>query len=70
MTRSRVSAAIGTRVGASLSTLDTVLCDTPAALAMSRMVVTARMCRSSGIGADVRSDLSSTTPLQVRSRES
>ncbi len=39
VTRSRVSAAIGTRVGASLSTRDTVLCETPASRAMSRIVV-------------------------------
>src|SRR3954452_13747543 len=38
-TRSRVSAAIGTRVGASLRTRDTVLWETPAARAISRMVV-------------------------------
>src|SRR2546427_694081 len=40
MTRSRVSAAIGTRVGASFKTRGTVLCETPAACAISRMVVT------------------------------
>ena len=40
MTRSRVSAAIWTWVGASFNTRDTVLCETPAALAMSRIVVT------------------------------
>src|SRR3954467_212075 len=38
-TRSRVSAAIGTRVGASLRTRETVLWETPAARAMSRIVV-------------------------------
>jgi hypothetical protein len=42
MTRSRVSGAMGTAVGASLSTRDTVLCDTSAAAAMSRMVTTGR----------------------------
>src|SRR6476660_5371553 len=39
-TRSRVSAAIWTWVGASFNTRDTVLCDTPATRAMSRIVVT------------------------------
>ncbi|GIE97624.1 hypothetical protein Ari01nite_50890 [Paractinoplanes rishiriensis] len=42
MTRSRVSRAIGTRVGALLSTRDTVLCETPDAAAMSRMVTGTR----------------------------
>ena len=45
ITRSRVSAAIGTRVGASLSTRDTVLWETPATLAMSRMVGMTADCR-------------------------
>src|SRR6478736_4479680 len=39
ITRSRVSAAIGTRVGASLRTRETVLWETPAARAISRIVV-------------------------------
>ena len=47
ITRSRVSAAIGTRVGASLSTRETVLWETPATLAMSRMVGTRRDCAAS-----------------------
>src|SRR4029450_2088439 len=40
MPRPRVSGAIGTWVGAPLRTRDTVLCDTWAAAAMSRMVTT------------------------------
>ena len=39
-TRARVSAAIGTLVAASLRTRETVLCETPATRAMSRIVVT------------------------------
>jgi hypothetical protein len=42
MTRSRVSGAIGTLVGAPLSTRDTVLWDTSATAAMSRMVTAGR----------------------------
>src|SRR5919198_6273902 len=45
MTRSRVSGAIGTLVGVPLSTRDTVLWETSAAAAMSRIVVT---CRTAG----------------------
>jgi hypothetical protein len=42
MTRSRVSGAIGTLVGAPLSTRDTVLWDTSATAAMSRIVTAGR----------------------------
>jgi hypothetical protein len=42
MTRSLVSGAIGTLVSTPLSTRETVLCDTSAAAAMSRMVATLR----------------------------
>src|SRR5262245_54504668 len=50
MTRSRVSCAIGTRVGTLLSTRDTVLCDTAAAAAISRIVTIRRRAAGSVAG--------------------
>ena len=51
LTRSRVSSAIGTRVGALFRTLETVLWETLAATAMSRMVGTWRRWPAARTGA-------------------
>ena len=50
-TRSRVASVIGTLVETSFRTRDTVLCETPAATAMSRIVGTNARARTGGAGA-------------------